>query len=375
MILSPKLSPMRYKMAINYKDYKPTKHSGLFIHLTDPYRFWFVATIDGKRFRKTYNTERSHTKADALKKAYDAMQSFLRTKSEEMNIIVAIDSTVNQYFDILRANKDNSGEWNKERVYRNGLFYDKYIRNEFGKKAIRSVTGSDFTRLNTTLAHLAVRSRKVAYELLVPVFNLAIEDDLIKTSPIKKSHIPKRNQLSEKKVVTDAVTKYRAVHKAILQAFSENPHHRALFLFGFHGRRLSEVTSLQWSDIDFNNNRYIIRGEYSKVDTDMMFTLPNDIAEALSHFRDSTGDVFTVKSVNTQYQKIREITGINEFTFHWMRNLAVSALSSMGVEATHLSAMLGHTDAGTLRKYLSLQREQSTSATLQASQILLGGTN
>jgi site-specific recombinase XerD len=106
-----------------------------------------------------------------------------------------------------------------------------------------------------------------------------------------------------------------------------------------------------------------------------MFTLPNDIAEALSHFRDSTGDVFTIKSVNTQYKKIRELTGVEEFTFHWMRNLAVSALSSMGIESTHLSAMLGHTDAGTLRRYLSLQREQSTSATLQASQILLGGTN
>jgi hypothetical protein len=43
----------------------------------------------------------------------------------------------------------------------------------------------------------------------------------------------------------------------------------------------------------------------------------------------------------------------------------------MGVEVTHLSAMLGHTDSGTIRKYLSLQREASTAVTNEAAQRLL----
>jgi hypothetical protein len=55
-----------------------------------------------------------------------------------------------------------------------------------------------------------------------------------------------------------------------------------------------------------------------------------------------------------------------------MRNLAVSALSSMGVEAIHLSAMLGHIDTNTVKQYLSLQREKSSEHTLEASQRLLG---
>ena len=63
---------------------------------------------------------------------------------------------------------------------------------------------------------------------------------------------------------------------------------------------------------------------------------------------------------------------MDEFTFHWMRNLSVSALSAMGVEITHLSGMLGHTDGSTIRKYLSLQREASTTVTNKASAKLLG---
>ena len=75
--------------------------------------------------------------------------------------------------------------------------------------------------------------------------------------------------------------------------------------------------------------------------------------------------MFHSKDIAKQYKKFRDETGIQEFTFHWMRNLAVSALSSMGIEITHLSAMLGHTDSGTIRKYLSLQREASTAVTNQ----------
>lgn len=358
-------------MAFISKDYDSTDHSGLLQHKVDKTKFVFDIKVSGKRFHKNYKGLASHTAKDRVKKAYDAMQEFITIKTEELSITVDIGSTVNQYFDILYKNKEGSREWNQQRLYRNKLFYDKYIKDTIGTKAVRDIAATDLSKFNMTLDHLSQRSKKVAYELLVPVFNLAIEDDLIKVSPIKKSHIPKRNQLSEKRIVTDAVTKYRAVHKAILDVFSDNPHHRALFLFGFHGRRLNEVVTLQWEDIDLTNANYVVRGENSKVDADMQFSLPMDVSEALSHFNDTKGDVFNVKRVETLYGKIRKASGVDEFSFHWMRNLAVSALSSMGVEATHLSAMLGHTDAGTLRKYLSLQREQSTSATLKASQMLL----
>jgi len=54
-----------------------------------------------------------------------------------------------------------------------------------------------------------------------------------------------------------------------------------------------------------------------------------------------------------------------------MRNLSVSALASMGADITHLSAMLGHYDASTIKKYLSLQRATSTRAMNEVSQKLL----
>ena len=103
----------------------------------------------------------------------------------------------------------------------------------------------------------------------------------------------------------------------------------------------------------------------------MTFKLPSDVAEALSHFRSSHGMVFKVKSLDRHHQKIRDYTSINEFSFHWMRNLVVSALAGMGADITHLSAMLGHNDSGTIKKYLSLQREASTGQMEDLSKKLL----
>ena len=104
----------------------------------------------------------------------------------------------------------------------------------------------------------------------------------------------------------------------------------------------------------------------------MTFTLPGDVKIALLEIQNPQGNVFEVKNIVQRYYQIRDEPGVPpEFTFHWMRNLAVSALSAMGVPTTDLSSMLGHTDGQTLTKYLSLQRTDSTSVTNTASQKLL----
>ncbi len=355
-------------MSITATDFIKTRHTGLKLN-KDSITFLFDIRIDGKRYRKVWDSNPRHTKADRLKTAYNAMEAF-REEIEHQNSITAdAAATVDAYWDILVDTKKN--KWSDAQMAKNLSYYDTYIRDLLGSKRIRDVKPAMFTQLNRTISHRAIRTQKMAYELLVPIFNLAIEDEIIDRSPIKKNHIPKRKALQEKKVITDAVSKYRAVYAAINKVYADNPHHRAIFLFGFHGRRRNEVLNLQWSDIDFVNDTYIVRASTSKVNIDMTFQLPADVKTALLEFADTNGDIFTVKNITQRYHQVRDECGIPEFTFHWMRNLSVSALAAMGVEVTHLSAMLGHTDSETIRKYLSLQREASTTVTNEASKKLL----
>ncbi len=355
-------------MAIIAADYSKTKHTGLKIH-KDGNTFLFDIRVNGKRYRKVWESNPNHNKTDKLKTAYNALEQYRKDIEHQNNITADVDATVNTYWDILTALK--TSKWSDPQMVKNKSYYSKYIRNLLGNKRIRDVKPSHFTQLNKTLSHLSPRTQKMAYELLVPIFKLAVEDEIIDRTPIKQNHIPKRKQLEEKKVITDAVTKYRKVYAAINKVYADNPHHRAIFLLGFHGRRRNEALNLQWEDIDFNNDVYTVRAKTSKVNVDMTFQLPPDVKAALLEFRDTRGDVFTVKNIVQRYHQVRKECGIPEFTFHWMRNLSVSALSSMGVETVHLSAMLGHQDSGTIRKYLSLQREASTAVTNAAAQRLL----
>ncbi len=371
-------------VAITATDYSKTKHTGIKIH-KDSVQFLFDIRVDGKRYRKMWEASPTQGKTDRLKSAYSNLELFRKETEHKQSITANIDATINEYWEILQDTKKE--KWSAHWMLNNTKFYDKYIRNLLGTKRIREVKPAMLTQFNKTISHLSPRTQKTAYELLNPIFNLSIEDEIIDRSPVKQSHIPKRKQLEEKKIVTDAVTKYKAVHKAIHKVFGTDqvitfedgttlqcnidPHYRALFLFGFYGRRKTEVLDLQWDDINFTNNTYCVKAESSKVNLDMTFQLPQDAKDALLEFKNTTGRVFNVRHIERHYKKIRNLTGIQEFTFHWMRNLSVSALSSMGVEITHLSAMLGHTDSGTIRKYLSLQREASTAVTNEASQRLL----
>ncbi len=303
-------------MAIDKQSYSRTKHVGVKIH-RDSIKFWFDFKLNGKRYSKLWKSNINHTKADRLKSAYSELE---RLKAEILNsttITADFGATINDYFETLKD------RWKGETLKKYEFYYAKYMQDGIGKLKIRDTKSAHFTSFNKTISHLAPSTRKRAYEILQPLFRLAIEDEIIDRTPIKSAHIPVRNQLSEKKVVTDAVTKYKTIHTTINRLFNSeeliefedktiiqcsiNPHHRAIFLLGFYGRRVNEALSLEWKDIDFVNNQYRIRGENSKVNTDMVFTLPSDVKEALGEFTQSDGKVFNINEVQHYYKSIRKI--------------------------------------------------------------------
>lgn len=372
-------------MAIDRASFTKTRHQNIKVH-KDGITFWFDFTIDGKRYNRIFKSNPNHTKADRLKTAVSRLEAIRTEITRTQDLDIDTKSTITQYFERLKIQR----EWKEAYTYNQTCFFNRHIEPTLGSMAVADVKPKHLTSFNATLRGLSIRTKKRAYEILVPIFNLAIEDELIVSTPVKTSHVPKRDHLAEKTIVTDAQTKYRTVHAAIHQIFGsndvvtvdgkkvqchENPHHRAVFLLAFYGRRRTEAASLKWEDIDFDNDNYTVRGSTSKINKDMTFALPEDVKAALLEFRSSKGSIFHAQNYRYYFPLFRKVTGIEDFSMHWMRNLAVSALSSMGMEAVHLSSMLGHTDVTTVNKYLSLQRERSTAATNDMAQKLLNGSD
>ena len=360
-------------MAISKKEYTPTKHTGIKVH-NNKIDYWFDFRINGKRYSRLFKAKLNHTSKDRLKSAYEALEATKEAITKELSIDADTSATVNDYWEKIKKLPGKRGKlWTQKVRTDMQYYYDKYLTG-IGSMKIRDVQPTHITDLKIDMNHLSPRYQKKAFEILLPVFALAMRHKIIDASPIHKDDIPKRNSNDEKKTIDGAVAKYKRLHKALYLKFKDNPHHLAFFLFGFHGRRLGEVNTLTWGDIDLNNNSYIIRGKNSKVNTDLTFALPNEIEALLVQFKGrsvNSDNVFNIKEAKCHYADIRTKSGIKEFTFHWMRNLSVSALSSMGADVTHLSAMLGHVDGQTLKKYLTLQNEESTKATNAISSQLL----
>ena len=353
-------------MAIKTKEWKHTNFTSIKVNKKNKQKYLFDYTSE--------ETGKRHRKVIVLQESEGLYVSFLEWKNKLVLETLNANATVKEYFELSQRLSDRS-EGTK-------TAYERYFKNyisPISKMKITKVKSSHIDQLKLDTKHLSKSYQKKMFEILIPLFELSVDDDIITKTPIKKRQVTKRRQMEEMKVVTNAVEKYKIIHRTIHKEFEDNPRIRSLFLFGFYGRRKSEVLQLKWSDI--HGDKYTVRGSISKVSADMTFDMHDDLRRALKlcmnlsdtyvYENSRTGE--PISEIREYVARVRKKSGIGEFNFHWMRNLSVSALSAMGVDSVHLSGMLGHLDSGTLSKYLSLQRGEASRTTNAASEKLLHG--
>jgi len=143
-----------------------------------------------------------------------------------------------------------------------------------------------------------------------------------------------------------------------MKLYSDDPFYRAFYLLALLGRRKSEIEGLQCEDVSFKYDYYIIRNTKNS-DEQKHFLSPN-VKDALQQFMNQSGPVFVSRKTNRQITNPNKQTArlkkeIGDwFSMHYCRNILVSAMAENGVEAITLSGVLGHKDATTINKYLSL---------------------
>ena len=346
-------------MAINLNDFKKTKYSGVYkSKKADPdkgHKYLIRYKYEGKIYKRIAG----YSKRDNLT---DKTVSLLLAKdleNLEQNINptekITLDKLKEQYFNSL----PDTG-WKKTK----DSFYTRYIAPKLGNKKIKQLKEFHVSQLLSQLEKegMAPRTVRTALEILKPMFDFAVRNKIITSNPIQflVVKVP-----SQKKVVTNATNKFKRIFEGINEYYKDNPFLRALFLFGFTGRRKSEILKLKWENVDLINGYYWI--EDTKNGEKQKYPLPTFIKEALEEINcDKEGLVFKspvtgqkLKNTDRQMNHLKEYLGMPELTLHYMRNIIVSALAEQGIEAVHLSGILGHRDVNTINKYLSNSTMQS----------------
>lgn len=348
-------------MAVDRKQYTEKVDTGL-KSTKDFKKFYISIKVDGKIRQKTLDySDKEWDKRTRIAKAKSDLLE-LKTKEIESSLGFTEHSTLNSvsniYFELVR----NQSKWSIELK----KMYELYIMPDLGRKKIKDIRKIhiDSLRKNMEIKGHSKQTengcsprtiKKILIQILKPILQYAVDNKVLAEIPI--INVPKQNR--KKKKVKNASETLAILYKTIMTLYKDNAFYRALFLFALYGRRLNEILTLDWKDINFKHTTYTIRAENNKVDEDQTFEIPTPLLEALSDINnDKVGLVFKspvtgkkLYSPKKQLAKIKKLSGIEELTMHYFRHILVSAMGEMGTANTILSASLGHTNLDTVNDY------------------------
>ena len=278
-------------MAIDLKDFRQTKYPNLFKSIRKDnlkgYKYLMWIKIEGRLYKKILGYSETDKLTDKVAK--DKLEKLKQDleggyTSDKMNL----DELFELYF---KDVKDSNWKTIK------GSIYNRYIgnyknantkdiskltkgelkrkkefdKNKIGSKNIEKIKPLHINRILTTMnkLELSPRTQKSVLEVLKPMFKFALENKILKESPTAYINVKIPNQ---KKIVTNATELFHNVYNGILTYYKDNPFYQALFLFGFTGRRKSEILNLKWKNIDFTNDYYWITD--TKNDDNQKYPLP-----------------------------------------------------------------------------------------------------
>lgn len=204
-------------------------------------------------------------------------------------------------------------------------------------------------------------------EVLSPMIKYAVKNKWINENVTIGLKLDK---VQNKKLVTNPKGKYEAILNAILELYKDNLLYKALFLLIHSGRRRDEVLGLLWQNVDLERKTIFL--PKTKNGEAQEHALDDECYNALKALKDEVkqdkGLVFVsnitgkkISNLARQEAKIRELSGVKEWTPHFSRHIKASFLIQNGVNPAIISGALGHRDLSTINIY-------ATNDTLKASQ-------
>lgn len=324
-------------------------------------KFYLNCKINGKIKQKVFDyTNKNWDKATRKNKAKQDALSFkesLKNNVEIVNENIKMDDFIEQYFQTMEQSLSYSKDKWKGEI---ASYYKRYIQSEIGSKKIIDIRQQHIKNiiLNVKNLQLSPRTQKITLEILNPIFKSAIANRIIIYNPCDGIKVSRPNT---KKRVQNASQLLKDVFIAIKTTFHEDIFFQAFFMFALQGRRKSEILTLKWENIDFNNKLYTL--ENTKNGEEQTFILPDTIELLLLNmksnrqhyvFESPTNSKMHIRNIDSQVNKLKKALNNPKFGIHYLRNIVVSAMAEQGVNSTFLSGALGHSDLNTVKKYLSI---------------------
>lgn len=241
--------------------------------------------------------------------------------------------------------------------------YQSHFSYFFANSDVRDITQKHLQEF----INLRLKIRKPATvdklkDGLKSFFKWMQDSGVLSLNPANLIHMPKYDNMKYFAITQE---KTRRIYDYIFYRLRPN-FYCTLFKFLLHGRRVNEVLTLRWSDIDIDNGFYRIRFENSKVDRNLVFPLEDFLIVALKKMDQKTEYVFesnktkrpiSYTSVLKRMHKLREICEVPHMTIHSFRHLIGFVAINNGMSQESIAEILGHTSLSATKRYANVKLE------------------
>ena len=157
-------------------------------------------------------------------------------------------------------------------------YYDRYVRDDFGKKCISEIKRSSvkdfYLGLITGSNKISISSLQRLDTIVKPMFDTAVYDDIIVKNPVKGVYAEIKSESREvPKKVTALTEEEQDEFVEYVLSMKKHSHVRYLIIFLLGtGCRVGEALALQWEDVDFNKNCIHIRHSVAYIPVNGKYT-------------------------------------------------------------------------------------------------------
>ncbi len=315
--------------------------------------------------KKTFSFSKKVTFLQAVKEVSSRRESLLKKLKEGIHKEEKIKiPTLKQAWEEYTDMKKNQLSPNTLNSYT--TFVNKWILSNtaLSKASIDQITTR---RLQTIVNKIlddgkSPRTAKSVKETLRPMFKQYVLDGTLKANPADLIQIPKFDNQVNVELEDEKVKElYEALYTYPIEPF------RSMFIWLSHGRRLNEILSLEWSDINIAKGTYTIKYENNKVRKPMTYKLSNELLETLETIGLKTqGYVFpslkdeNIKmnkgTIRNHWEKVLKKLEIN-IRIHDLRHLIGGILVSSGKTLEQVASILGHTSTNVTKRYSKVRQE------------------
>ena len=209
-----------------------------------------------KTYMYTYTDpygKRRYIYANALVELREKEKRLMKDQLDGLDVYAAGNADLNFVFDRYITTKTEL----RRTTYTNYTYmYDRFVRNEFGKRKIGTIKYSDVLYFYYHLLNdkgMQINTLETIHTVLHPTFQLAVRDDIIRNNPSDGVMAQIKKKPGKNHGVRHALTLDQ--QRAFMDYTAKSPvycHWAPFFtvLLGT-GCRIGEVIGLRWEDIDF----------------------------------------------------------------------------------------------------------------------------